>query len=334
MADTQTYDAQLVADLNDLIQLDTDAVEGYTIALNSVRDERLRETLVAFRADHKRHIEELGALVRARGGMALELPHVTGPFKLAVQALAGVTMHDANVLLAFRVVEGQVRDKYRHYADRVWPEDVADVVRRAADDETKHYRWVTDTLRELGYGENTMAGTVGVALETLHKALATPLEAVARQVMRVVDESLPRQMWRERATGSGARARSSVVESFMHALRAVEERGDADWMASLHADDATISSPLVAEPERGAEGARRYWDAYRRAFGTIRSEFGHVAEAPGVATLQWTSRGTTATGAPIAYSGVSVIEHRDGRITRFQAFYAPAEVEVAAGAAE
>lgn len=329
--DHESYDAQLIADLNDLIQLDEDAVEGYTIALNAVRSESHRDTLVSFRADHKRHIEELGALVRERGGTAIELPHVTGPFKLAMQALGGVAMSDASVLLAFKVVEGQVRDKYRHFAARAYPAAVSDVVRHAADDEDKHYRWVSDTLRDMGYGENTMAGTVGVALETLHKAIATPLEAAARQVMRALDESRPRQMWRERTTA--ARPSAPIAESFMRALRAVEERADVEWMASLYAADATLSSPMTTVPERGPEGARRFWEAYRRTFTDIRSDFDNVAEAPGVATIQWRSRGRAITGAGISYAGVSVIEHREGKITRFQAFFDPSALE-AAGAGE
>ncbi|HEU4563899.1 MAG TPA: nuclear transport factor 2 family protein [Gemmatimonadaceae bacterium] len=324
--DRDSYDAQLIADLNDLIQLDEDAVEGYTIALNAVRSESYRDTLVAFRADHKRHIEELGALVRSRGGTAIELPHVTGPFKLAMQALGGVAMSDATVLLAFKVVEGQVRDKYRHFAGRAYPADVADVVRRAADDEATHYRWASDTLREMGYGENTIAGTVGVALETLHKAIATPLEAAARQVMRALDESRPRQAWRERTTEP--RTAAPVVQSFLRALRAVEERSDVEWMASLYALEATLSSPMTTVPERGPEAARHFWEAYRRTFTEIRSDISAVTEAPGVATVQWTSRGRAAvTGADIDYAGVSVIEHRDGKITRFQAFFDPGALE-------
>ena len=62
MASTNRGEAALIAALNDLIQLDHDAVEGYTIAIDRIRDATRRETLVDFRADHKRHIEELAAL--------------------------------------------------------------------------------------------------------------------------------------------------------------------------------------------------------------------------------------------------------------------------------
>src|SRR5207237_4367847 len=103
--------AAYIADLNDLLQLDHDAVQAHTIAIDAVRDARYRETLVEYRADHKRHIEELAGLVRERGGLPVELSHVTGPLKLAVQSL-GAVPNDVTLLLAFKAVEGQVRDKY------------------------------------------------------------------------------------------------------------------------------------------------------------------------------------------------------------------------------
>src|SRR4051812_35608093 len=101
-------ESRLIAELNDLLQLDHDAVEAYTIAIDLVRNARYRELLVEYRADHKRHIEEIAALVRARGGLPTELPHATAPLKLAVQAL-GAAPGDVTLLLAFKAVEGQAR---------------------------------------------------------------------------------------------------------------------------------------------------------------------------------------------------------------------------------
>src|SRR3954469_11195042 len=142
-------DAALIAELNDLIQLDHDAVEAYTIAIDRIRDATRRQSLVEFRADHKRHIEQLAALVRARGGLPIELPHPTGTIKLAVQAL-GALGDDVSLLLAFKAVEGQVRDKYQRASRRTSPTEVADAIRAAAEDERKHYAWVEGALRELG----------------------------------------------------------------------------------------------------------------------------------------------------------------------------------------
>ena len=177
--------AQVIADLNDLLQLDHDAVEAYTVAIDTVRGDRYREALVEYRGDHKRHIEELAALVRARGGLPTELPHPTGALKLVVQAL-GSAGSDTTLLLAFKAVEGQARDKYRRFAGNEYPDDVREVVVRGADDESRHYAWVEQTLRELGAGAGTFQHAAASAVEMLHKFVADPLERAERDVMRAV----------------------------------------------------------------------------------------------------------------------------------------------------
>jgi rubrerythrin len=177
----------LIADLNDLLQLDHDAVEAYTLAINLVRSDVHRERLVAFRADHKRHIEELAALIRDRRGVAVELPHPpTAPFKFAVQGV-GLAGGDAAVLLAFKANERQVRDKYARYAARSYPTDVLAVIRRAADDEERHYRWVSDTLTTMGHGDRSMTGMAERVFERVHARVADAVERAERKVMEGVE---------------------------------------------------------------------------------------------------------------------------------------------------
>jgi len=184
---SKSDESRLIAELNDLLQLDHDAVEAYTIAIDSARDATIRETLVGFRADHKRHIEELAALVRDRGGLPTELPHATAPLKLAVQAL-GAALGDDALLLAFKAVEGQGRDRYRRARDQEHPAEVHDVIARAADDEERHYRWVEETLRERGMGEGTLPHRLAGVVEAVHKAIADPVERAGREVMERIGE--------------------------------------------------------------------------------------------------------------------------------------------------
>ncbi|HLL46402.1 MAG TPA: DUF2383 domain-containing protein, partial [Longimicrobiaceae bacterium] len=61
-------DAELVAELNDLLQLDHDAVGAYTLAIQALPTDAHRDTLVRFREDHERHVAELTELVRRYGG--------------------------------------------------------------------------------------------------------------------------------------------------------------------------------------------------------------------------------------------------------------------------
>lgn len=316
--------AALIADLNDLIQLDRDAVETYTVALNSVTDETLRATLVTFRADHQRRAEALAEAVRSRGAMAIELPHVTGPFKMAIQAMGGVfgrvMQRDANVLLALRIVEGQVREKYARYGAKSWPVDIAPIVKDGAATEAQHYAWVMEQLRAAGYGDQSLAGSVSAAAESLHTLLASPIEAATRQATQFFEQNRP-----DRHMARPAKA-STIVEGFRNALHAVETTGSVDWMVTLFGSTAQLSSPRQATPDTGTDGARRFWTEYRSALPVVSTTIDHVSEAPGVATLQWTSRGVV-DGADVTWRGITVLEHADHRITRMLQLYDAAQLK-------
>jgi hypothetical protein len=145
--------AQLVALLNDLLQLDHDAAGAYQIALRELDSVRLRTELEVHLRDHERHIEELEARIEQLDGMKMPLPHVTGAFKFAVQAAAGPGS-DRAVLLAFKANEMQVRDKYDRAAERKdLPPGISVLVRRAAADERRYYDWAVRSLEANGCDE-------------------------------------------------------------------------------------------------------------------------------------------------------------------------------------
>jgi ketosteroid isomerase-like protein len=342
---------RLIADLNDLLQLDHDAVQAYTLAIDVVRDARYRERLVEYRGDHKRHIEELAAVVRAHGGLPVELPHATAPLKLAVQAL-GAAPGDATLLLAFKAVEGQARDKYHRASHASLPDDALAVVQRAAADEDRHYAWVEQVLREQGVGSGTLPHGIASAVEGLHKLLADPIEGVERQIMQAVGNLVGTSRQRTGGaapspidamtqgmaaggSGGGATADEDAAEwegdalRFAAALHALEETGDVERMVMLFDDTAEVSGPTDAAPHRGRDGARKFWRMYRDSFGEIHSEFEKIVEGrDGTVMLEWTSRGVTATGSPVTYRGVSVAEIPDGRVTRFRTYFDTRELEI------
>lgn len=203
---TPQTDSQLLASLNDLLQLDHDAVQAYTAAMDSLTSEQYRGTIRTFRADHERHINELNGMVRARGGTPLDLPHVpTGAFKLAVQKAAGAGS-DREILLAFKANEGQARDKYRRAAAAAWPPDVSATVRRNAADEERHYAWATQVLEAMGAGSETTIGKAENVFETVHGRTADAIEAGERQAM-VAAEAV-----REKAGDLGDRVRETASD--------------------------------------------------------------------------------------------------------------------------
>jgi hypothetical protein len=218
--DTPASSAALIAELNDLLQLDHDAVQSYTLAMRELEHSAYRETLRRYRADHERHIEELTALVRAHGGMPMEFPHPTGVAKLAKQAAGGVG-GDRRVLLAFRANERQARDKYARAAERSaeWPEDVQGVVRRAAADEQRHFEWVDTTLESLGERADSPRGRALRAYETVHARAADAVEAVGKKGMQGVE--LARRGVRTGAARAGSLGRVARARPVVTALALV-----------------------------------------------------------------------------------------------------------------
>ena len=187
MAEENITGAELVAELNDLLRLDFDAIAAYTVAIERVESVTYRETLEGFRRDHERHVRELSELVRGAGGTPVEGPHVpTGAFKLAVQGAGAWS--DRSLILAFKANEGQSVEKYRRHAERPHSPGVAEVLRRAARDEEKHYEWAVSRLKRLDAGPNTAVGKAEAAFEAVHGAAADVTETLERKVMEVVEK--------------------------------------------------------------------------------------------------------------------------------------------------
>jgi ketosteroid isomerase-like protein len=114
---------------------------------------------------------------------------------------------------------------------------------------------------------------------------------------------------------------TQLAQQFMDALRRAEETKDVAPLVKLFADDAELESPVRSAARHGAKGARRFWDEYLRAFGSVRSEFTHVKDAGEFASLEWSSSGTLPDGTPVRYAGVSLIDGSDGKVSRFSTYY-------------
>jgi rubrerythrin len=187
----ETTGAALVAELNDLLALDHDAVQAYSLAIGRISSPEYRETLAGFRGDHQRHIDRLTELIRERGGAPLQLPHIpTGVFKAAVQGLGNLGDNRA-VLLAFKTNEGQARDKYRRHADRPHDPGVHAVLRGAAADEERHYAWVSEVVERLGAGPGTIVGGAQQAAQMVHGRTADFIESAGRRVAETVERLRP-----------------------------------------------------------------------------------------------------------------------------------------------
>jgi rubrerythrin len=167
--------AEILEGLNDLLQLDHDAVGAYEIAMEKLQDRDHADQIAGFRRDHERHIRELNELIAELGGTPRNQPHATGPFKLALQSLGGLA-GDRGTLMAFRTNELQVRAKYDSYAAKAnaWPTNIKRIIDGCALDEERHYRWVSEVL---GKDENAALDAVDMAREKA-EAHARPIDKV------------------------------------------------------------------------------------------------------------------------------------------------------------
>jgi rubrerythrin len=181
-------DSALIAELNDLLQLDHDALAAYSLAIAELDSQDYKTTVTEFRRDHERHVEELTALIKQRGGIPVQISHQpTGIFKLAMQGL-GAVGGDREVLIAWRTNERQARDKYARAAAKPGlPQDVHAAFARGAADEARHYEWADRTLRALGVTEDSRMGRALGAVETMHARTADAIEAVEKKGMAGVE---------------------------------------------------------------------------------------------------------------------------------------------------
>ncbi len=149
--------------LNDLLQLDHDALAAYDVAIAKLEDRDHASQIAGYRRDHERHVRELNELVTRLGGTPVNHPHATGPFKTALQSLGGLA-GDKGLLMAFRTNELQVRTKYDTYASKamLWPPEVKRVVDGAALDEERHYAWVAGVLQRMGVGHGEVEDVHGM----------------------------------------------------------------------------------------------------------------------------------------------------------------------------
>jgi ElaB/YqjD/DUF883 family membrane-anchored ribosome-binding protein len=172
--------AEIIEGLNDLLQLDHDAVGAYDIAIEKLQDRDHADQIVGFRRDHERHIRELNELIAGLGGTPVNEPHATAPLKEGLQSLGGV-VGDKGVLIAWRANEVLARTKYDSYARKSnhWPAHVKRVVDQNALDEERHVDWVTRVLDSMGVP----------TAEGLETTVATKLRETSARVENAVESA-------------------------------------------------------------------------------------------------------------------------------------------------
>lgn len=139
-----------IEELNELIEIEADALELYDEAFGHIADPHIREALEAIEADHERHVADLIQLVLDLGGKTPPPPagrDVKGTVVRAKHALRSAT-GTRGAVKALRTDEDLTRKTYEKAADVALPEPLAEVITRNLHDERRHLAIIEAMLDE------------------------------------------------------------------------------------------------------------------------------------------------------------------------------------------
>jgi uncharacterized protein (TIGR02284 family) len=141
-----TSSEPVVSKLNDLIELDYDAIEAYQAAIERLENASFRKKLGEFCKDHEHHTKNLATLVKKHGGTSAEGPdlkRILTKGKVVIGGLVG----DHAILLAMRANEEVTNKRYEMAlaADQMDAETRKTVEGNLAD-ERRHREWIVEQL--------------------------------------------------------------------------------------------------------------------------------------------------------------------------------------------
>jgi uncharacterized protein (TIGR02284 family) len=138
--------SRMIEKLNDLLQLDHDAVGAYESAIDRIDVESVRAQLREFQADHKRHIVDLSALVTRLGGKPKDKPDMKGAILKGFTAMTSMMGNEA----ALRAMQGNEKLTNSSYASALresWTDEIRTQLEANYRDEQRHLAYIEDALQ-------------------------------------------------------------------------------------------------------------------------------------------------------------------------------------------
>jgi len=139
---------QVTKELNDLIELEYDAIAAYRAAIESLDTAHYKASLAEFLSDHEKHIDDLTELVQSEGGTAEtsgDAKKVLTKGKVVIAQMAG----DETILRAMRSNEKQTNTAYEKALEKGFPSHIRTAIQKGLGDERRHKSWIEATLDEL-----------------------------------------------------------------------------------------------------------------------------------------------------------------------------------------
>jgi len=140
---------EIIGQLQKLIHLDVDATHAYDQAIKNISEQIVKEKLIQFQADHRKHIDLLSSKVLELGGTP---PELTSDFKgffitgfTALRSLTGTK----GALEAMESNERLTNTKYEEASRLDLPLDIVSIVQSNLSDERYHLSFIREALASL-----------------------------------------------------------------------------------------------------------------------------------------------------------------------------------------
>jgi uncharacterized protein (TIGR02284 family) len=138
---------RLLATLNNLIQLDYDAIRAYDQAIRMMSSPRISRQLELFKRDHEKHISALTAAVSRLGGKPARNSDVVGFLIQGFTAIGSAT-GTGGALRAMQSNEMVTNTTYSDALELEMPPKVRRLVKKNYQDEQKHLAWIEKEIRK------------------------------------------------------------------------------------------------------------------------------------------------------------------------------------------
>lgn len=136
----------IIDNLEKLVQLDIDAYHAYAQAIEKVDELMIKEKLVHFQIDHRRHVEVLSAKIQEKGGTPPEFSKDFKGFLIsgftALRSLTG----SSGALQAMETNERLTTSSYEKATKQDFPSDIATIIRDNYADEQRHLSFIREAL--------------------------------------------------------------------------------------------------------------------------------------------------------------------------------------------
>ncbi len=137
---------EILDNLQKLVQLDVDATHAYDQAIKNVKEQPIKDKLIQFQADHRRHIDLLSAKVLELGGTP---PELISDFKgfiitgfTALRSLTGTK----GALEAMETNERLTTSKYEEACKKDFPVDISTILQSNLSDEQRHLSFIREAI--------------------------------------------------------------------------------------------------------------------------------------------------------------------------------------------